>query len=287
MIHIIGAGAIGQALAVMLHHAGKEVMLIRRTPARSLPITVQLPAENLEANILVGTLADIGHGPVLITAKSFANAAIAVKLRDVKAPVVLLQNGLGIEAPFTNPSLYRCVLLVTSQFDGEGVVRFKPVSACPVGTIRGKQLDELIKTLNNPWFRFEAVSDIQPLVWKKAIVNCVFNSVCPLLETDNGIFHRNAPALAIARRVINECAAVAAAQRIALTIQEIEDSLLHISRLSDGQYISTLQDIRAGRPTEIDTLNAEIVRLAGKLPVSETRLLGELTAIKSKLNLTT
>jgi 2-dehydropantoate 2-reductase len=69
----------------------------------------------------------------------------------------------------------------------------------------------------------------------------------------------------------------------------VADNLLHISRLSDGQLISTLQDIQQHRLTEIDTLNFEIARigaaagLSGSTPL--TSLLGELTAIKSSLSL--
>ncbi len=60
-----------------------------------------------------------------------------------------------------------------------------------------------------------------------------------------------------------------------------------ISKLSDGQFISTLQDIRNHRKTEIDTLNFEIVRLVTELNCenlcTETKLLGELTKAKSVL----
>src|SRR5690606_37550336 len=128
---------------------------------------------------------------------------------------------------------------------------------------------------------------IQSVIWKKAIINCVFNSVCPLLDIDNGIFHRNSDALALARRVIAECLVVAEANGVILRLCDIENSLLKISRVSEGQAISTLQDIRSRRRTEIDTLNPEIVRIAAQLElqnaVPETRLLGELIRIKSEL----
>jgi 2-dehydropantoate 2-reductase len=69
---------------------------------------------------------------------------------------------------------------------------------------------------------------------------------------------------------------------------EVEENLLNISRSSDGQLISTLQDIRNKRRTEIETLNFEIVRIARSLgkenTVKETRLLGELTKLKADLN---
>jgi 2-dehydropantoate 2-reductase len=110
-----------------------------------------------------------------------------------------------------------------------------------------------------------------------------------LLNADNGIFQRNAQALTIAKNVIAECLTVAHASGIMLDGAEVLDGLLLISKASDGQLISTLQDINNKRPTEIDTLNFEIVRIAERLNrgglVPETRLLGELTAIKSQLNM--
>jgi 2-dehydropantoate 2-reductase len=112
----------------------------------------------------------------------------------------------------------------------------------------------------------------------------VFNSVCPLLETDNGIFHRNPQALQIAECLVAECLCVAEQQGIKLNLAAVIDSLLLISRSSDGQFISTLQDIRNHRPTEIGTLNLAIAGMAAtEQAVIETRLLGQLTLLKSQL----
>ncbi len=68
----------------------------------------------------------------------------------------------------------------------------------------------------------------------------------------------------------------------------MEESLLQISRSSDGQLISTYQDILNKRETEIGTLNLEIAAIAKKWnkqnDIRETCLLGELTLLKSKLH---
>jgi 2-dehydropantoate 2-reductase len=62
------------------------------------------------------------------------------------------------------------------------------------------------------------------------------------------------------------------------------ESILLISRASDGQFISTLQDIRNHRPTEIATLNLAIAGMAGtEQTIIQTRLLGQLTLLKSQL----
>jgi 2-dehydropantoate 2-reductase len=119
-------------------------------------------------------------------------------------------------------------------------------------------------------------------------VNSVFNSICPLLEIDNGVFHRNETSLKIAKRVIEECLAVCKEKGVSLSVDEVLESLLLISKFSDGQLISTLQDIRNNRKTEIETLNFAIVNMAIALNLEnsarETRLLGELTKLKSELH---
>ena len=50
-------------------------------------------------------------------------------------------------------------------------------------------LQTIVKQLDTPEFGFKSEANIQHIIWKKAIANCVFNSVCPLLEADNGILY--------------------------------------------------------------------------------------------------
>jgi len=302
-IYIIGAGAIGKALAVFLQLEGRRVVLLRGRvsdgPAYVQHIRiVRKDGTECAADIQVNTIENftVLDGIVVLTNKSYGNEGLARALKGkmAESPIVLLQNGLGVERPFIEQgfsAVYRCVLFVTSQVGSDGRVGFKPVAPCPIGKISGSGDDVsagIAAALDSLFFRFRSETDIQPVIWKKAIVNSVFNSVCPLLETDNGIFHRDGKALEIAKRVIWECIAVARAQGVLLDAKEVTESLLLISRLSDGQLISTLQDIRQGRPTEIETLNFAIAEVARKLnmeeSVKETLLIGELTKLKSELN---
>lgn len=298
-VYIIGGGSVGRVLAAGLQLQGRNVVLVRVRADHSpvamesirlvvgdaAPVTVEVPAMALQQ------LAE-PDGLVVITSKSFGNEAIAKQLHGKIGccPLVLLQNGLGIEQRFRElrfPAIYRSVLFMSSQQGEDQTVYFKPVDVSAIGAIRGSEETgmQIVRTLDNSFLRFRWVTAIQPLVWRKTITNCVFNSICPLLQTDNGIFHRDAAALDLARRIIAECLALARIFGIALTMDEIEQSLLLISKNSDGQLISTLQDLRAGRPTEIDTLNLEMARIADSIDqpdlVKETRLLGELIQLKS------
>ncbi len=300
-IYIIGRGAIGKALAVFLKLENRKVVLLRGSVddgshgIEEIQVTMN-DGSVLSAQVEVSTLSNTKElrGIVVLTNKSFGNADLARSLKGKAgvSPIVLLQNGLGVERSFSEngfKNIYRCVLFVTSQSTGANTVRFKPVSVCPIGIVNGNagELEEITMSLTTKYFQFRTESDIDVVIWRKAIINCAFNSICPLLETDNGIFHRDTEALAIARRVIEECLVVAKRKNISLNADEVIENLLLISRSSDGQLISTLQDIRNKQPTEIETLNFEIARMAEELgikhQVQETRLLGELTRLKSRL----
>lgn len=295
-IYIIGAGAIGKALAVFLKRAGKNITLVRGSEndgsSGTEVITVDVKGNRFTEIIPVVTLNTLAtlDGLVIICTKSFGNEKLAATLqtKSVTSPIVLLQNGLGIETPFSHfPHLFRCVLFVTSQITS-GAVRFKPVAPCPVGVVQGDErlLQEITHTLSTPDFSFVPEHQIKRTAWSKAIINTVFNSLCPLLEIDNGLFYREESARRLARRIIYTCVVVAARDGVELNVNEVEQNLLQISKASDQQLISTLQDIQQGRETEIDKLNFAIARIAGANFAHEVRevlMLGELIQLKATL----
>ena len=221
-IYIIGNGVIAKALAVALSIEGKKVTILRGSVDEEFVyqehIEIEFDDENLSANVTISSLNHYQEldGIVLLTNKSFGNKALAGRLKSIikRSPIVFLQNGLHIEESFIDQGfneLYRCVLLATSQSVAENKVRFKLVAPSPVGVIKGSEnmLLSIVSNINTNIFSFRTETDIQTVIWKKVISNCVFNSICPLLETDNGVFHRNDSALRIAGTVISECLAVA------------------------------------------------------------------------------
>ena len=187
------------------------------------------------------------------------------------------------------PDIYRCVLYATSQEQQQNFFRFRSVAASPIGTLIGdtQKLSRLVTQLSTPKFQFRVEERIKEEIWKKAIMNAVFNSVCPLLEVDNGIFCRDKMVAELALEIIEETVEVTKRIGLNLETKGLMEQLLMISERSDGQLISTLQDLNNGNETEIDFLNLEIARIAGemtpKIAVSKTKILGELISIKSRL----
>jgi 2-dehydropantoate 2-reductase len=233
-VYIIGSGAIGKVLAVCLSNDGRKVVLLRgsvdngETHRENISVTLS-SQEIIEAEVTIDTLSNYRslEGLVVLCNKSYGNAALADALKHKigHSPIILLQNGLGVEQAFMDfPVVYRCVLFVTSQPASATKLNFKPVAVSPIGRISGgdeTSLGHIASLLNTPYFGFRIEPDIQPVIWKKAIINSVFNSVCPLLDTDNGIFHRNPQALQIAESLVAECLCVAGEQGVNLNLAEV------------------------------------------------------------------
>jgi 2-dehydropantoate 2-reductase len=297
-IYVLGAGAIGFPLAAFLANAGRSVVAVRTSrtdvPRGTVTLTlhnggnrVSTPVETVSLSRLMSL-----DGTIVITTKSYANEAIAqaLKAKGATGPVVIMQNGVGVEKPFLDAGfspIYRCVLYITSQAVAEYGFNVRPVTASPIGIIKGDEsgLAQCVEALNTDGFPFRQEANIQRETWKKAIINCVFNSICPLLDVDNGVFVRDEQAADLAREVVRECVTVADRLNLGLSESEVMEQLMRISKGSDGQLISTLQDIRSGRQTEIESLNLEIARVAASqqppIPLSRVEFLGKMIVAKS------
>ena len=299
-IYIVGSGAVGFPLAAYLTNAGRKVVAVRSSrddvPKSTITVTVQDGTGRVTTpieTISLSNLTDV-DGIVVIATKSYVNQAIASALKERKAtgPLVIMQNGVGVEQPFLDAgftTVCRCVLYVTSQPTSEYNFSFRPITASPIGVIQGTatELDRCVEQLNTEEFPFRAEINIQKQVWKKAIINSVFNSICPLLEVDNGVFVRDEPTANLARELVGECIMLTDRLNVGLSESEVMQQIMLISKGSK-QLISTLQDIRNGRPTEIESLNLEIARLAAAqqppLHLPRTELLGKMILAKSILH---
>ncbi len=84
--------------------------------------------------------------------------------------------------------------------------------------------------------------------------------------------------------MVRECVAVAIRTGVQLSEESILEQVLKISSGS-RHVISTLQDLRNDRPTEIEFLNFAVVAIAEALnpplAVPNTKLLGELVRLNS------
>ena len=106
-------------------------------------------------------------------------------------------------------------------------------------------------------------------IWAKMLYNCSLNSLGAIFEASYGELADNSSSRELLDLIIDECFAVMTAAgfkthwQTAAAYRKVFYGTL-IPATGD-HYPSTLQDIRAGKKTEIDALNGSVVRLAAEV----------------------
>lgn len=111
-------------------------------------------------------------------------------------------------------------------------------------------------------------ADVRVDLWVKLVMNCVFNPISALGRSHYARLVADAPTQAVMRDVITECVAVARADQVPLgDAATLLDAALKLGAAMAQATSSTAQDLAAGRPTEIDSLNGYVVRRGEALGV--------------------
>jgi len=126
-------------------------------------------------------------------------------------------------------------------------------------------------------FRTVASKNIEGVIWSKAIMNSAINPITALLRVPNGELLRIPYLRSIANAVVHEGTAVARAHGVSLNPAP-RSMLLQVLALTRSNRSSMLQDVEAGKRTEVRQLNGRIASLAGRLGVDApyNRLLSKL-----------
>jgi 2-dehydropantoate 2-reductase len=110
--------------------------------------------------------------------------------------------------------------------------------------------------------------DMAPQVWGKLLVNAAINPVAALAGVTNGQVAERPTLRALVRAVAEEGEATARARGVPLPYAGAADATLQTARQTAGNRCSMLQDLEAGRPTEIEYLNGAIAREAEQCGVA-------------------
>jgi len=270
-IIVLGAGAIGSLYGAKLA-AENDVTLIGRAPHVAAINSHGLRLEGLESQaVRVRAATALEHlGPetlIILTTKVPGSAAairpIAHLVRE-DTTILCLQNGIGSERIARTALGDRGIVLrgITQFgviFKSPGVVQFMA---------RGYTLIEedersagIARVLSAAGLDCRVSPDIGADVWHKLVVNCVVNPITAILGCEVGGI-ANPQLEPLKRLVIDECIAVAAREGVTFEtdfMREIDDFFRPSHNIA-----SMLQDLRRGRPTEIDYMNGAVVTIAAQ-----------------------
>ena len=123
---------------------------------------------------------------------------------------------------------------------------------------------------------YETPADMMRLLWWKWMVNVGMNPPSAVMRAPYGVFQRSAPARALMETLMREVIALAQAEGVNLVEKDVADWYGPLDTLSPRGKTSMLQDIEAGRKTEIEMFAGKAVELGRAhgipTPVNETML---------------
>ncbi|MBW1771542.1 MAG: ketopantoate reductase family protein [Deltaproteobacteria bacterium] len=138
---------------------------------------------------------------------------------------------------------------------------------------RVKDLQDFFDGAGIPW---QTPDDMVRILWWKFMVNVGMNPVSVLMRANYGVFQTSGETRALMGAAMKEVIALAEAARVNLSEKDIEDWYTVMEGLSPHGKTSMLQDIEAGRKTEIEMLGGKVTELGRRYgiptPVNEALL---------------
>ena len=283
-IVVVGSGSIGSLYGAFLSTIDEnEVILVGRNPhvaairAKGLLIQGIMGERRFHLNA-VEDASEIDEADlILLTTKTY-DTIPAIKtakhLIDKGTYVMLIQNGLGTEQQVAEELNTTRVLRATTCM---GAIRVRPgvveKTGCGLTELGSRYPEnyayvlEMTEMLRKCGFDVRASDNIEGVVWTKTLVNCGINPVGALTGFKNGEVYKNQELRGLVIRLVEEAVEIVNALGIELTTEDPVRYALGTAKATGDNINSMLQDILAGKKTEIDSITGEIIRLGKELGI--------------------
>lgn len=290
-IVIWGAGAVGLGLANALAHGSHRVRILGRDPEKLAAVSargisrsglfgeVHAPAERFATTDRPQSLSSSPPDWLLVCVKAFASDEIARTLEPMapdlrdRTRLLLCQNGWGNEAPFLpfwpEERLFHARVITGFQLRAQTHVEIT-AHAAPIalGNIFGTKPDALkpvARRISAGGIPTETTEDMRGVLWGKMLYNCALNPLGAIAGRRYGELVDDATTRALLEAVVREIFDVldAAELRVAWPNASayLETFYAELIPPTAAHESSMLQDLRAGRPTEIEALCGAVERL--------------------------
>lgn len=277
-IAVMGAGSIGLHLAGQLWMGGHKVTVICRQSEQASYLnengltyinfeghTHQIPVEAI-------SLLD---GPeswdwIFLTVKQTQIPSAISYLKNITGTLRILcfQNGIGhqerIKEELPHAKIYAAITTEGAYRLSPAAVRHTGRGLTAFGTWEegeGEQdLHEINMIFAKMTMRAQIDEVIRERIWKKLIINSCINPLTALLEVTNGKLLDLPSAKHVMEKLFLEAQEVARLEGIKIDSSFLQE-IVNVCRNTYVNKSSMLQDIEAGRETEIEYINSAIVRM--------------------------
>ncbi|WP_250657629.1 2-dehydropantoate 2-reductase [Alkalimarinus coralli] len=290
-IHILGPGALGSLWAAKLSHDNEVILLVKPDVNKSLSpkhhsfqfinqneaTTITLPCEGSSTLPWEdGTPFSLNDTPIdtlLVFTKSYDTLKAVQQLTSRIIPssrIVLFQNGMGSQQEVTqllfNNTVYAASTTEGANRPDKQTVIYAGKGETWVGPISNKQsqldAEKLSALLSSSGLNVSSSDNIWEKLWLKLAINCAINPFTALLDCKNGeligqtLFDSNITPLC------NELSEAMLVNGVTVSASELQSKVIDVIKKTHQNISSMLQDVRAGKQTEIEYINGYIEQIA-------------------------
>jgi 2-dehydropantoate 2-reductase len=195
-------------------------------------------------------------------------ADIARRILKPTALAVTIQNGLGnfeaLAAAVGEDRATVGVIYVGARLDEAGTLHATGAGRVELGRPKGAAqrdvFESLCTALGRGGMTVTAHDDAWPAVWRKLVTNAAVNPTSALFRYTNAELLGDAAAARVADGLASEVARVATAAGVRIDEHEARGWWRDMAKLTGANRSSMLQDVLAGRATEVDAICGAVHR---------------------------
>ncbi|PYM82173.1 MAG: 2-dehydropantoate 2-reductase [Candidatus Rokuibacteriota bacterium] len=294
---VMGAGGVGGYFGGKLQRRGTAVTFVARgahlEALRRRGLTIRSATEG-EWSAPATAVEHLAGQPtadaVLLCVKSFDTEEAVEAIRPVVGPdtaVLSLQNGVDneakIDAALGAGHAVGGVAYVFATIEGPGVIAHTQGGRIVLGELDGQarpRTERLREALTAAGVPTELSPDIRRALWDKYLAITAQAGMTALTRKPVGVIRATPECWTLFRLLLEELAAIAAAEKVGLAPDVVERILTGVSGLKPDTTSSMYYDLTHGKRLELEALQGHALRLAERHGLPSPTLFAVYAALK-------
>jgi len=294
---VMGAGGVGGYFGGKLQRRGTAVTFVARgahlEALRRRGLTIRSATEG-EWSAPATAVEHLAGQPtadaVLLCVKSFDTEEAVEAIRPVVGPdtaVLSLQNGVDneakIDAALGAGHAVGGVAYVFATIEGPGVIAHTQGGRIVLGELDGQarpRTERLREAFTAAGVPTELSPDIRRALWDKYLAITAQAGMTALTRKPVGVIRATPECWTLFRLLLEELAAIAAAEKVGLAPDVVERILTGVSGLKPDTTSSMYYDLTHGKRLELEALQGHALRLAERHGLPSPTLFAVYAALK-------
>jgi 2-dehydropantoate 2-reductase len=182
---------------------------------------------------------------------------------------ISIMNGLDSEPMIASvfgehKVLYATAVGIDAQRDGN-VINYSKGGTIffgePDNTVIAQRVKDIQTIFDQAGIAYQTPADMTRIMWWKFMINVGINQASVILRAPYGTFQTSPQAQQIMESAMREVLVIAEAAGVNLVEGDIQEWYTFLDTLDPGGKTSMLQDIEAGRTTEVDIFAGKVIAL--------------------------